>query len=64
MSEPRPFNLDDEDERIRLIHEIAGYIRVSRKQFINDGTDQPGRQYAYEAIQDLSRGLRERRLSL
>lgn len=50
MSEPRAFNLENEADVKRLFSELEGYMRVS----LNDGTDAPGRAYAFAALRDLN----------
>lgn len=52
-SKPRPYDLSDASERHRLIHELVGYMRISRKH----GTDRPGREYAYTALMVLEGGM-------
>ena len=43
---PRPFDLSDEAELFRLLHEVAGYAQVS----LHHGTDRPGREFAADAL--------------
>lgn len=43
---PRPFDLNDASELSRLLHETAGYARVS----LHHGTDRPGREFASDAL--------------
>jgi hypothetical protein len=45
---PHPYDLTDETERARLLHETVGYARVSINR--KDGTDRPGRVFAHEAL--------------
>jgi hypothetical protein len=45
---PRRYDLNDEAERARLLHETVGYARVSINR--HDGTDRPGRVFAHEAL--------------
>ncbi len=57
---PAGYNLDDEADLYRLIRELSGYLAPDmdcRLEFLNDGTDRPGRMYAVEAL-DLVRRRR------
>lgn len=47
-TDPRPFDLDNPEERARLLREVAGYLKVSA--FFHEGTDKAGREYAGEAL--------------
>lgn len=44
----RPYDLTDAAERHRLLRETVGYARVSLVR--GDGTDAPGREFAYAAL--------------
>lgn len=50
MSEPRAFNLESEADVKRLFFELEGYMRVS----LNDGTDAPGRGFAFAALREIN----------
>lgn len=54
MSEPRPYDLQDPAEMIRLHRELEGYMRVSLK----DGTDTEGRAHAYAALCEINHSRR------
>ncbi len=47
-SRPRPFNIEDQQERDRLMSETLGYARVSLHK--KEGTDLKGREFAYDAL--------------
>ena len=54
---PRPYDLNSAEDLARLLHETAGYARVSLHR--RDGTDRDGREYAYDALrQALAAGFR------
>ena len=55
MSEkPRPYDLNDPKERRRLFREAWGYLHTCRRE--HHGTDLAGREYAIEALRELSKG--------
>ncbi len=56
---PKPYDIKDPAERSRLLWELSGYLaddkEASRKAFLEDGTDQPGREYAIAALDQIRR---------
>jgi len=46
---PRPYDLDDPAELLRLYQEVAGYLRICE----SCGTDHSGRRYARQAMDEL-----------
>lgn len=48
---PRPYDLLDREEFFRLAREVAGYLKVQ-----GVGTDQPGRQFAMNALEAIWKG--------
>lgn len=52
---PRPYDLNQPEERARLIAELIGYMRVSK----NHGTDSNGRWFAWCALRELQRGMEQ-----
>jgi hypothetical protein len=54
MSDPKPYDLNDQSEIDRLHSELEGYMRVSLK----DGTDTEGRAFAYAALCAMNRRRR------
>lgn len=51
---PRPYDLADPKETLRLLRETAGYLRVCHNKH---GTDWEGRRYAIEALGALARQM-------
>lgn len=49
-NKPRPYNLDDPDELLRLYQECRGYLHTCHKKH---GTDWDGRKFAMEALDAL-----------
>jgi hypothetical protein len=54
---PTKYDLSKPSEHERLLIELAGYLapdkEAGRKAFLEDGTDQPGRRFAIEALDDI-----------
>lgn len=51
---PRPYDLTDERELMRLVREVRGYIHTCRRE--HHGTDFSGRDYAMAALDKIIRG--------
>ena len=49
---PRPYNLDDPAELLRLYRETHGYLRICHHEH---GTDWEGRKFAIDALSALSK---------
>lgn len=58
---PTKYDIADPKERERLLWELSGYLaddkEAGRQAFLDDGTDQPGRRFALEALDELRRAL-------
>ena len=48
---PRPYDLDDPKEFLRLLREVRGYLHTCRNQ--HHGTDWDGRRFAIAALEQL-----------
>lgn len=51
MSDPKPYDLSNPEELLRLVHEVYGYLHTS----LDDGTDRPGRCYALNALRSIEK---------
>lgn len=51
---PRPYDLSQVSELIRLMRECRGYLHTCRRD--HHGTDSKGREYAMEALDKLCNG--------
>jgi hypothetical protein len=51
-NDPRPYDLNKSGEIARLHREVYGYLLTCIGQ--HHGTDRPGRQYALEALKQLT----------
>lgn len=49
---PRPYNLDDPAELLRLYRECSGYLHTCHHKH---GTDWEGRKFAMDALEDLTK---------
>lgn len=58
-TEPKPYNMDDTVDIGRFFREMVGYLArcAGGKGFVLDGTDQKGRQFAYDAFLELERRM-------
>ncbi len=56
---PRPYDLDNADERVRLYRECRGYLHTCHYKH---GTDWEGRKFAMDALDALVARMEGRRL--
>lgn len=54
MSEPRPYDISKPEDIERLHRELRGYMRNCLINHGGCGGDRKGRQYAYEALENLA----------
>lgn len=48
MSDPEPFDFSKPDELVRWFREMKSYLRT--EDFLNQGTDREGRQFAWDGL--------------
>ena len=54
--EPQPYDMSKPADRARWYHEMKGYLSLAGEDnFLTQGTDRPGRKYAWEAFISIER---------
>lgn len=53
--EPRKFNMGSMEEKKRWFREMKGYLKT--QNFLKEGTDRKGREFAYKGLLDLEREI-------